>query len=298
MSYFLRGFFLENLFQINSIKTRVNHGGNFCSHDKLNPCLALTIQTDNKPPFLYSVGEAFRRYFFFPDLFPTLNHAASSRQQRSERREAVVITMLALLEFLELASLRVGIPTERGFQPLTLDVLRKRTNLHPRRFERAIQSLRAAGILKVADQYKYRHPLTKRYHFFPAVRSISKAFFEVLGFGNSLVEERLAASKRIQRKAAKVGKKVSQFVKYSLENVATAYNEWREKRQEAINAKLTRGQGSEIQRTAALIMEIEGISYEEARREVLKSKAKLERQRRRQIKEDQKRLQQILQGMK
>lgn len=244
----------------------------------------LSVGSDNRPPFLYSVGEAFKKYFAFPELFPTLNHAVSSRQQRSERREAVIVTMLALLEFLELSSLRIGIPTEKGFQPLTLDVLQRRTNLHPRRFERAIQNLREAGILKVSDQYKYKHPITKQYIFFPAVRNVNKAFFDVLGFGKRLAEERLAASKRLQKKAIRAGVKFSQMVKYSLENAAAKYKEWREKRQAAINTKLTRGEEDILNQTIRLFM-LDGSSYDEARNKALETRAQAARKRRRKAKE-------------
>ena len=218
---------------INPIKTRVNHGGNYCGHDKNSPFLALTAPSDNRPPFLYSVGAAFRRYFIDPEIFPSLNHAFSSRQQRTERREAVVSTMLAVLEFLDLASLRVGIPTAEGFQPLKLDVLRKRTNLHPRRFERAIQTLRQAGILVVSNQHKFKN-INGSYIFFPAVRRVNKAFFAVLGFGEQLLIETKAASERLAQKAQRLGVTLRKMAHFSLAAAGKKYQEWQSERQAAI----------------------------------------------------------------
>lgn len=210
---------------------RVNRGGNFCGHNPLKPCLDLALPSDNRPTFLYEVGRAFRRYFDSPDIFPTLNHAASDRQQRSERREAVIQTVQAILEFLDIASLRVGIPTAQGFQPLKLAVLQARTSLHPRRFERAIQALRQAGIIDISEQYRMR-TINGTYVFFPAVRRINRAFFAALGFGHRLEQERLAASKRLKKRAQREQSTLTQMMQYSLRQAADAYKEWRKKHRE------------------------------------------------------------------
>lgn len=210
----------------NTFKSASCCHGNGCGHNKNNPFLSLVVESTDHPPFLYSVAEAFKDYYYNPALFPSLNHAVSNRQQRSERREAVIVVMQSILEFLDLSSLRVGIPTKSGFQPLKLDVLRRRTNLGSRRFERAIQSLRQSGILKVSDQLKIR-TASGGYHYFPAVRRLNKAFFVVLGFGERLAQEMKAATKRLAEKAKKLGSTLTQMAHFSLQTASQNYHKWR-----------------------------------------------------------------------
>jgi hypothetical protein len=151
--------------------------------------------------------------------------------------------MCSILEFLDLASLRVGIPTEHGFQPLKLDILHRRTGLHPRRFERAIQSLTAAGILVVSKQHKLRvssSSLSNRtqWLFFPSVRRINKVFFQVLGYGNRLIEEMKAASARLSRKAKELGITLARMTKFQLQKAAENYAAAKERRrQQSLKAK-------------------------------------------------------------
>ena len=220
-----------------SPRKRINRGGNFCGHNPRSPILSLAIPSANRPTFLYKVGDAFRKYYDDPTLFPTLNFAASSkRQQRSERREAVIQTMLAILEFLDIASLRIGIPTPKGFQPLKLAVLQRRTALHPRRFERAIESLRAAGIIDVSKQYKMQ-TVSGAFVYFPAIRRINPEFFAVLGLSDELKRERLEATKRLQKKAAKERATVTQMMQYSLSQAAASYAAWRKNRRLASSSQ-------------------------------------------------------------
>lgn len=252
--------------ELSPLIKRVNRGGNFCGHNPLKPCLDLALPSDNRPSFLYEVGRAFRRYFDSPDIFPTLNHAASEhRQQRSERREAVIQTLQAILEFLDIASLRVGIPTAQGFQPLKLSVLQARTYLHPRRFERAVQALRQAGIIDISEQYRIRN-INGAYVFFPAVRRINRAFFAALGFGHRLEQERLEASKRLRKKAQREQSSLTQMMQYSLRQAAEAYSAWRNKRREKMRQEQPKD--TRAQRLNALInlFVFDGSPPDEARR--------------------------------
>lgn len=249
----------------NLLLKRVNRGGNFCGHNPLKPVLNLALPSDNRPSFLYEVGQAFRRYFNSPDIFPTLNHAASNRQQRSERREAVIQTLQAILEFLDIASLRVGIPSAQGFQPLKLAVLQARTFLHPRRFERAVQSLRQAGIIDISEQYRMR-TVNGTYVFFPAVRRLNRAFFAALGFGARLEQERLAASKRLKKKALREQTSLTKMMEYGLTQAAEAYKKWREKRREKMRQEQPKHSTAQRLNELINLFLIEGSPPGEARR--------------------------------
>jgi len=81
-------------------------------------------------------------YLNAPDQhLPTLNAAnGSDRQQRLERRVACVQLLRAMLKYLDLASLRVGIPLrDGGFMSVTMPFLAKHACLPVRRAERAMR---------------------------------------------------------------------------------------------------------------------------------------------------------------
>jgi len=97
------------------------------------------------PRVLTLCAERLKDYYNNPrQLIPSLDLAnGSERQQRSERREACLLLLMALLKYMDLASLRVGIPTEDGFLSLTVDYLAKQTGMALRRVERALADLKA-----------------------------------------------------------------------------------------------------------------------------------------------------------
>ena len=68
-----------------------------------------------RPKILLQLQERVRTYFDDPKVLPSLNAAnGSPRQQRSERREACLDLLGALVHYLDLATLRVGIPQADG----------------------------------------------------------------------------------------------------------------------------------------------------------------------------------------
>ena len=92
---------------------RTNPGGNFCGHQPDAPRLELVRPTTAKtrPGILRELQGRVRQYYSAPRYIPSLNAAnGSKRQQRSERREACLLLLNAILEFTDLASLRCGVP--------------------------------------------------------------------------------------------------------------------------------------------------------------------------------------------
>ena len=114
---------------------RANLGGNFCGHNPRNPRFTLTRPAKTGkggiPPVLTLCAERLQDYYHRPrQVIPSLDLAnGSARQQRSERREACVLLLTALLKYTDLASLRVGIPTPEGFLNLTVGFLAAQTGL-------------------------------------------------------------------------------------------------------------------------------------------------------------------------
>mgnify|MGYP000136659613 FL=1 len=186
---------------------RENLGGNFCGHDPQNPRLTL-----EKPPKTGKGGIPFvltrlmallKSYYDNPrQIIPSLDLAnGSERQQRSERREACLLLLMALLKYTDLASLRVGIPTQDGFLSLTVDYIGKQTGMAPKRVERALGDLKAAGLVTIAQPRK-RLP-DGSWKGLAAVKAISRHLFSLFGLGGMLKRERDKASKRLAKKAKK-----------------------------------------------------------------------------------------------
>jgi len=189
---------------------RVNTGGNFCGHDPLNPDLDLPVPMPTGkggiPRVLSLAGERLDQYFWSPrTLLPSLNLAnGSHRQQRSERRVACIRVLKILIRYTELASLRVGIPTESGFMGMTLDYLGPRAGLPQRRLERALQDLRAAGLVTT------RQPRERRadgsWRGLASVKAISRHVFAVLGLEVALKVARKRAAKALRSRPSRESK--------------------------------------------------------------------------------------------
>ena len=184
---------------------RENLGGNFCGHDPQNPRLTLPkppkTGTGGIPFVLTRLMALLKSYYDNPrQIIPSLDLAnGSERQQRSERREACLLSLMALLKYTDLASLRVGIPTQDGFLSLTVDYIAKQTGMALRRVERAMADLKAAGLVTIAQPRK-RLP-DGSWKGLAAVKAISRHLFALFGLDRRLKKERAKASQRLKQKA-------------------------------------------------------------------------------------------------
>ncbi|MFN4186934.1 MAG: hypothetical protein ACK4FN_02785 [Acinetobacter johnsonii] len=183
---------------------RENIGGNFCGHYPASP--RLTLESSAKkgkggvPRVLTLCIERLKDYYYRPrKVIPSLDLAnGSSRQQRSERREACICLLSSLLKFTDVASLRVGIPTKNGFVNLTVDLIAKHAGMHQKRIERALHDLKAAGLVTVGQQREKK--ADGSWIGLAAVKAISKHLFGVFGLATMLKFERDKASKRLKKK--------------------------------------------------------------------------------------------------
>jgi len=140
-------------------------------------------------------------------VIPSLDLANGSiRQQRSERREACVILLKALLKHTDVASLRVGIPTEDGFLNLTVNYIANQTGMTLKRVERALKDLKAAGLITVSQPRELKPDGTWR--GLAAVKAVSKNLFGAFGLQVMLEKERKKASKRLKEKTPKSPEKI------------------------------------------------------------------------------------------
>jgi len=193
---------------------RANLGGNFCGHDPRNPRFTLTRPAKTGkggiPLVLTLCAERFKSYYDNPRrLIPALDLAnGSARQQRSERREACVLLLTALLKYMDLASLRVGIPTQDGFLSLTVDYIAEQTGMTLKRAERALADLKTAGLVTIA-QARQRRP-DGSWKGLAAIKAISRHLFALFGLGKRLQRERAKASQRLQQKVQQWAREADQ----------------------------------------------------------------------------------------
>ena len=174
--------------------------GNRCGHDPAAPrWFEPPPQHAARPKILLQLQARVRAYFDDPKVLPSLNAAnGSPRQQRSERREACLDLLGALVHYLDLATLRVGIPQADGsIQGLSLAFLAEKAGLGRRRAERASRDLRRAGLIHV---YPRAHKTgDDHYRGLPAIRGVPEALFQVFGLHKWLQHERDKAVKRRRR---------------------------------------------------------------------------------------------------
>lgn len=196
---------------------RVNNGGNFCGHQPDAPRLELVKPStlNNRPKILQRLQEEVRQYYRSPSRLPSLNAAnRSKRQQRSERREACILVLNAILEYTDLASLRCGVPTSSGFQSLTFEFLAQFTGMGLRRIERAVADLKFGNILTVSQPRQLQEDGS--YKGLAAVKAVNSLLFGAFGLLKWLKHERQRASERLAKKARKQGGNLGQWSRSAL----------------------------------------------------------------------------------
>ena len=175
--------------------------GNRCGHVPTAPRFFHPPETHAPHPrILVRLQEAIETYFRDPTCLPTLNSANGSlRTQRSERRESCMSFLGTLIHYLDLATLRIGLPKEDGgFLGLSMEFLAERAGLGLRRAERACHDLIHAGILTISPRVEAT--AEGGYRGLPAVRKISTVLFKIFGLEKWLQHEREKAAKRQKRR--------------------------------------------------------------------------------------------------
>lgn len=182
-----------------------NHGnkcGHFPDAPRLIPNDPARVGKGGHPRVLTLAIERLDRYYLKPSFFPQLNWAnGSTRQQRSERREACILMLRTLLKFTDLATLCVGTPTAEGFKAVSVARLASACGIGFRRAQRALSDLYRAklvsssqAVIRLADG-SYEPQI--------AIRQISMDVFRRCGVSLFLKRQRAAAYKRLQEKARK-----------------------------------------------------------------------------------------------
>lgn len=164
-----------------------------------------------------ALQERIKRYYSSPSALPSLrcvNRSPQGRQQRSERREACLVLLTAIIAHTDLVSLRCGIPTKAGFLSLTLNYLVEFTGLHFRRSERAMADLKRANLLTISQPRKLQEDGSWR--GLAAVKAVNKLLFTAFGLGRRLQHEKKRATDRLAKKIKKAGGTLTSWARNAL----------------------------------------------------------------------------------
>ncbi|MCW8917473.1 MAG: replication protein RepA [Gammaproteobacteria bacterium] len=175
--------------------------GNRCGHVPAEPRFyAASPRLDGVtfPKIIQKAMNKITEFYRKPRLIPTLARTTGRtdprRQKRSERREACIAMLGALLQYTDLETLRIGRPGDDGFNGIRMLQLAELAGLTLRRAERAYSDLVRAGLVKT-------HPIAEKqadgsYKGLAAIRTLSEHLFGVLGLGTWLTRERKRAYNR------------------------------------------------------------------------------------------------------
>ena len=197
--------------------------GNWCGHDPKTPRFFQKPQEHKERPKIISWAiDAWRRYYGLPSsYFKEIRlRRNSTRQQRSEAREALASIAQVLLHYTELASLRVGIPhASEGFRSLTIQFLADKAGIGLKRAQRAVKLLVRAGYLKMIERFDVKVDEGKeRFIGLAAVKCLTPAFFKACNINlQALSAQRALARKRLNKKR-------SAFIANAQESQAAARN--------------------------------------------------------------------------
>lgn len=208
---------------------------NYFSHDPESPQFFVPPENHaRRPDVLQFAQHNVQQFYYSPQKWlPSLRDTrASTRQERTEARERDAAVLGVLLQYTDLASLRVGIPNADGvFLPLTMkflamklgwrtpvddleDKTRIAAGLPPlnrgiKRVYRAIANFKRAGYMTVHARFEKTMDGEQDYTGLPAVRRIDPKLFRELGIkAERLALRRQQASKRLRKKYSEYSKKM------------------------------------------------------------------------------------------
>lgn len=199
--------------------------GNRCGHDPKNPSLSpakpIRKGKGGLPRILSLAAERAKAWYYHPKKCKALQ-ANPHRKTRSERREACQIVIETILSHLDLASLCLGTPTlENGFIDIDMRTIVRDSGIGQRRCERAIALLKEAAFMTVQQPRAINDQ--GDYVGLRAIRVVTTLFFEFLNLGPMLQSERARASDRLQRKAVKANRKVTDLMRRMTTGLRNAF---------------------------------------------------------------------------
>jgi len=183
---------------------------NSFGHDRLNPVFLTVdpVKKGGRPPVLTRLASR------LPQLYSMLtraqwktlssftvsrtNRKPRQRQIYSQRREAVVRLLQAMVTSLDVRTMAVVCPDGRTgrLEPVTLAWLAKNSGLGLKRTDRAMADIQAMGLVFVKQRRERTD--TGEWRSKAAIRRVSKLLFSVLGLGDELDKSRKQKLSRLR----------------------------------------------------------------------------------------------------
>lgn len=164
--------------------------GNRCGHDKDNPNFSFAENlglTDKTHTVIKDIVERIEDYYYDPDKLPFIEASRSTdRQVRSERREAIIKTLKALLKHLDLRTMRVI--DYKSDTPVIIKNIYKVSGLSFSRFKRAWLTLVHSGLFKSIPQVEKETDSdgNDRFRGLPSIKFMSKKLFAMFSLDKKL----------------------------------------------------------------------------------------------------------------
>ena len=208
--------------------------GNRCGHDpkhpRLSPAKPIRKGKGGLPRILSLAAERAKAWYYHPKKCKLLQ-SHPHRKTRSERREACQTVIETILSHLDLASLCLGTPTlENGFIDIDMHTIVRDSGIGQRRCERAIALLKEAGFMKVQQPRAINDQ--GDYVGLRAIRVVTTLFFEFLNLGPMLQRERARATERLQRRARKAQRKLTDFMRRGTKGLRNSFG-WKSRPSQA-----------------------------------------------------------------
>ena len=176
-------------------------------HEKLDPQFYERPEHHKRTyDVLHFACERLKDYYFTPrdNWLPNLEFARdSSRQTRSERREAIAAVGQVMANHVDMATLKVAFWKQEGHYPISVALLAQLAKLSRRRCERALADMKRAGYLEF--EYRVKKLADGSLQPMVAIKKLAKLFFYHLGISFEKLQQ---VQDYAKKKLAKVSKKL------------------------------------------------------------------------------------------
>lgn len=189
-------------------RIHLNPSGNWCSHSPYDPKFYQPPEQHGyRPDVILQAQSSLEDFYWSPRRYlqSLIISRESFRQERTEGRERDATVLGVILHYLELASMRVGVPNKDGFfNSLSMKDIairagwrKKEDDNDPKtkdkgikRVWRAMNSLKMAGYITIHRRVEKALEGEKEYSSLPAIRSVKTKLFHELKVNMQKLEMR------------------------------------------------------------------------------------------------------------
>lgn len=177
----------------------ISNSGNRCGHCVAAPQFFQRATEKKTPPdMIVFAMNALKKYYFKPNqwLQNILYARQSTRQQRSEAREAIARVSQVIIDHVDLATLQIvkWNPYTETFRPLRISEIADLASISYKRCTRALATLKSSLYLKL--QYRTKITEEGEIRALTAIKHISRQFFLDLGISVSKLTTCISHAKK------------------------------------------------------------------------------------------------------